>query len=107
VIALDLRPGPSANLALVDDVLIDSGDGSPASIARTRAFLAAHRAEPRWLALTHFHADHAGGAAALGLPVAAHAVEAELINGGDPRAGDTWLGFDIPPYRVTRALADG
>src|SRR3954451_19486206 len=107
VIAVDLRPGPSANVVLVDDVLIDSGDGSPASIARTRAFLEANRAEPAWLALTHFHADHAGGAAALGLPVAAHAIEAALINAGDPRAGDPWLGFPIPSYRVTRALEDG
>src|SRR4051794_35276545 len=107
VIAVDLRPDPSANLVLVDDVLIDSGDGSPASVARTRAFLAAHDAEPTWLALTHFHADHAGGAAALAVPVAAHAAEAALVNAGDPRAGDPWLGFAIPPYRVTRALHDG
>src|SRR3954454_5484224 len=107
VIAVDLRPGPSANLVLVDDVLIDSGDGSAASIARTRGFLAAHDARPQWLAVTPFHADHAGGAAALGLPVAAHAAEAALVNAGDPRAGDPWLGIAIPPYRVTRALHDG
>jgi len=107
VIAVDLRPGPSANVVLVDDVLIDSGDGSAASMARTRAFLAAHGAHPTWLALTHFHADHAGGAAALGLRVAAHAIEAGLVNDRDPRAGDPWLGFPIPPYRVARALHDG
>jgi glyoxylase-like metal-dependent hydrolase (beta-lactamase superfamily II) len=113
VIAVDLRPGPSANVVLVTGarpVLIDSGDNSAASDARTRALLAAHGLEPgdlAWLALTHFHADHAGGAAALGVPVAAHAIEAALVNDGDPRAGDPWLGFQIPPYRVTRALADG
>ena len=43
-----------------------------------------------WVALTHFHADHAGGAAALGLPVAAHEAEADTA---DPRCGDPWLGF--------------
>jgi glyoxylase-like metal-dependent hydrolase (beta-lactamase superfamily II) len=113
VIAIDLRPGPSANLVLVRGrrpVLIDSGSGGPASLARTRAFLAEHgvaAGDLAWLALTHFHADHAGGAGALGVPVAAHAAEAALVNAGDPRAGDPWLGFDIPPYRVTRALADG
>lgn len=108
VIAVDLRPGPSANVVLVHgEVLIDSGSGEPAAIARTRAFLAEHGAEPRLLALTHFHADHAGGAGALGIPVAAHAIEADLVNGGDPRAGDPWLGFEIPPYRVARRLVDG
>ena len=96
MIAVDLRPGPSANVVLVDRVLVDSGSGSPASIERTRRFLASHDVAPAWLALTHFHADHAGGAAALGLPVAAHAAEADT---SDPRTGDPWLGFEIPPYR--------
>ena len=113
VIEIDLRPGPSANLILVRGprpVLVDSGSGSTASIARAHAFLAEHgiaASDLAWVALTHFHADHAGGAAALGAPVAAHTIEAALINDADPRAGDPWLGFDIPPYRVTRALRDG
>jgi glyoxylase-like metal-dependent hydrolase (beta-lactamase superfamily II) len=102
VIAVDVSPGPSANVALVGDVLVDSG-----TVARTRAFLAEHGAAPQWVALTHFHADHAGGAGALGLPVAAHEAEAALVNAGDPRAGDPWLGFEIPPYRVQRFLRDG
>ncbi|MDA0180183.1 MBL fold metallo-hydrolase [Solirubrobacter phytolaccae] len=97
---IDLRPGPSANVVRVGSVLIDTGSGTPASIARLRAF-AAGVSE---VALTHFHADHAGGAAALGLPVAAHAAEADT---SDPRTGDPWLGFAIPPYRVDRALRDG
>lgn len=104
MIAVDVRPGPNANIVLAGDVLVDTGGSG---VARTRAFLAEHGAAPRWVALTHFHADHAGGAAALGLPVAAHEVEAQLVNAGDPRAGDPWLGFEIPPYRVRRALRDG
>jgi glyoxylase-like metal-dependent hydrolase (beta-lactamase superfamily II) len=102
VIDVDLRPGPSANVVLVDDVLVDTGSGSPASIERLRAFVGER--ELSWVALTHFHADHAGGAAALGVPVAAHEAEADT---SDPRTGDPWLGFEIPAYRVTRALRDG
>lgn len=97
---IDLRLGPSANTVRVGSVLIDTGSGSPASIARLRALAAG----AEHVALTHFHADHAGGAAALGLPVAAHAAEADT---SDPRSGDPWLGFAIPPYRVDRALRDG
>jgi len=107
MLAVDLRTGPSANLVLAGSVLVDTGSGSPASIARMRTFLAEHDASPQWVALTHFHADHAGGAAALGVPIAAHAIEASLVNASDPRAGDPWLGFSIPPYRVTRALRAG
>ncbi len=105
MITVDVRPGPSANVVLAGDVLVDTGSGGPASLGRTRAFL--NGAAPSWIALTHFHADHAGGAGSLGLPVAAHEAEAALVNAGDPRAGDPWLGFEIPPYRVTRALRDG
>jgi glyoxylase-like metal-dependent hydrolase (beta-lactamase superfamily II) len=104
VIAIDVRPGPNANVVLVGDVLVDTGGSA---LARTRAFLAEHGAAPRWVALTHFHADHAGGAGALGLPVAAHEAEAALVNAVDPRAGDPWLGFEIPAYRVARPLRDG
>jgi hydroxyacylglutathione hydrolase len=113
VIAFDSRPGPSANVVLVPGdgpVLIDAGSGSADADRRTHAFLAEHGLRAHdlaWLALTHFHADHAGGARALGVPVAAHEREAALVNGGDPRAGDPWLGFAIPPYRVARALRDG
>ena len=113
MIAVDLRPGPSANLVLVGGprpVLIDSGSAGTASLARTHAFLAEHglvAGDLTVLALTHFHADHSGGAAALGVPVAAHEIEAELMNRRDPRAGDPWLGFPIRPYDVSRALRDG
>ncbi|RKQ87239.1 glyoxylase-like metal-dependent hydrolase (beta-lactamase superfamily II) [Solirubrobacter pauli] len=97
---VDLRPGPSANTIRVGPVLVDTGSGTAASIARLRTF--AQGAEQ--VALTHFHADHAGGVAALGLPVAAHEAEADTE---DPRSGDPWLGFAIPPYRVDRALQHG
>jgi glyoxylase-like metal-dependent hydrolase (beta-lactamase superfamily II) len=113
VIAVDQRPGPSANVVLVTGerpVLIDAGSASAASEARVLEFLTEHgvaRGELAWLALTHFHVDHAGGAAALAVPVAAHEAEAELVNAGDPRSGDPWLGFPVTPYRVTRALRDG
>jgi glyoxylase-like metal-dependent hydrolase (beta-lactamase superfamily II) len=113
MIAVDVRPGPSANVVLVAKtrlVLVDSGSGSADSHARLRTFLSAHGVsvgELSWLALTHFHADHVGGAGALGVPVALHAAEAALVNTGDPRAGDPWLGFEIPPYTVARALSDG
>jgi glyoxylase-like metal-dependent hydrolase (beta-lactamase superfamily II) len=92
-------------------VLVDSGSGSVASVARTHAFLAEHGLvadDLAWLALTHFHADHVGGAGALGVPVAAHAIEAALVNERDPRACDAlWLAFEIAPYEVARALDDG
>lgn len=97
---IDLRPGPSANVVRVGTVLIDTGSGSATSIARLRTFAAG----AEQIALTHFHADHAGGAAALGLPIAAHEAEADT---SDPRSGDPWLGFPIPPYHVDRALRAG
>lgn len=112
-LAVDVRPGPSANVVLVPGerpVLIDSGSASPASLARVHAFLGEHglvAGDLAWLALTHFHADHVGGAGALGVPVAAHEREAALVNDRDPRACDPWLGFPIPRYTVARALCDG
>jgi glyoxylase-like metal-dependent hydrolase (beta-lactamase superfamily II) len=99
-----LRLGPSANVVRAGDLLVDSGSGEVAAVARTRAFAAGATA----LVLTHFHADHAGGAGVLGLPVVAHRAEAELVNARDPRACDgEWLGFGIGPYTVARALEDG
>ncbi len=100
----EVRPGPSANVVRVGDVLVDSGSGTVPAVARTRAFAAGARE----LVLTHFHADHAGGAGVLGLPVAAHRIEAEMVNARDPLACDgEFLGFGIGPYEVTRALDDG
>jgi hydroxyacylglutathione hydrolase len=104
VIDVDVRPGPSANVVRVGDVLVDSGSGTVAAVERTRAFAAGARE----LVLTHFHADHAGGAGPLGLPVAAHRIEAEMVNARDPLACDgEFLGFGIGPYEVARALEEG
>src|SRR4051794_39057450 len=78
-------------------------------MARVHAFLSTHgvsASDLAWLALTHFHADHAGGAGALGVPVALHAAEAAQV-AANPRACDDWLGFEIGPYAVARALRDG
>jgi len=91
-------------------VLVDTGSASPASLAQVHAFLGEHglaAGDLAWVALTHFHADHAGNAGALGVPVVAHEREAALVNDGDPRACDPWLGFPVPRYRVDRALRDG
>jgi glyoxylase-like metal-dependent hydrolase (beta-lactamase superfamily II) len=101
---IDVRPGPSANVVLAGDLLVDSGSGTLPALARTRAFANGARA----LVLTHFHADHAGGASVLGLPVAAHRIEAEMVNLDDPRACDReWLGLGIARYAVDRPLEDG
>jgi hypothetical protein len=45
VIAVDVRPGPSANVVLVtgaEPVLVDTGSASPASLAQVHAFLGEH-----------------------------------------------------------------
>lgn len=118
-LALDLRPGPSANVVLVRGpdgaLLVDCGAGTRASDARLDAFLAGHGLTPADLALlvtTHWHADHAGGAARLqrehGVPVAAGAAEAALMAAGDPRAFDgPWLAWPVAPYAVARPLVGG
>ena len=104
MIEWDVRLGPSANTVRAGEILVDSGSGEVAAVERTRAFAAGARR----LVLTHFHADHAGGAGLLGLPVAAHRIEAELVNARDPRACDgEWLGFGIGAYEVETALEDG
>lgn len=116
--AFDERRPPSANVILrlgPEPVLIDCGADSAASRRRLVAFLAEHELAPgdlRLLVTTHFHVDHVGNAAWLqrehGVPVAAHAAEAALIEAGDPRAFDgPWLGHAAEPYRIDRRLADG
>jgi glyoxylase-like metal-dependent hydrolase (beta-lactamase superfamily II) len=61
---------------------------------------------------THFHCDHVGGNFALQkgyqLPIAAHRIEAQLINRRDPAACDAaWLDQPVEPYHVDRALSEG
>ena len=68
VIAVDIRPGPSANVVLVGGsgrCWSTRGARARHPLARTRAFLAEHglaASDLAWVALTHFHVDHAGGA---------------------------------------------
>jgi glyoxylase-like metal-dependent hydrolase (beta-lactamase superfamily II) len=84
-------------------------------VAELRQRLAAVGAAPADLAqvaATHFHADHVGAIAwlqaAYGIPAAAHATEAALVNGRDPRAADhDRMGHPVGPYTVQRALAPG
>ncbi len=107
---LDLRPGPSANVVLVRGaVLVDCGAGTRSSDARLDAFLDGR--VPEILVTTHWHADHAGGAARLqarGVPIAAGAAEAALLAAGDPRAFDgEWLSWPVAPYVVDRPLQEG
>ncbi|HYF28311.1 MAG TPA: MBL fold metallo-hydrolase [Baekduia sp.] len=118
---VDVRPAPGANVVLARDPgggapsLVDSGSPTVVGTRRTAAFLAAHGLAPGDVAqvvCTHWHCDHVGGCAWLqaehGVPVAAHASEAALVNARDPRACDTtWLGNEVGPYRVDRALEDG
>jgi hydroxyacylglutathione hydrolase len=93
--------------------LVDTGFGS--DLAGTEALLRAAGVPPERLALivhTHYHSDHTGGTHGLqaryGTPVAAHAVEAALVNARDPQTGcAAWLDQPLEPYRVDRALADG
>lgn len=116
--AFDRRLPPSANVILrrgPEPILVDCGADSPASRELLVAFLARHGLAPsdlRWLVCTHFHVDHVGNAAWLqrehGVPIAAHAVEAEMIESAHPAAFDArWLGHEAESFRVDRRLHDG
>jgi hydroxyacylglutathione hydrolase len=106
---------PGANAALLHGcrpVLVDSGFGS-----RTEALLVWLRRQgvaPARLALlvnTHHHSNHVGGNFLfhqLGVPIAAHAVGAVLVNARDPQAcSAAWLRQPVPPYAVARPLDEG
>jgi hydroxyacylglutathione hydrolase len=110
------RDAPSANMALVRGarpLLVDSGFGHDP--AGTEAWLRAAGVEPGGLELvvnTHYHADHVGGnhdlQQAHGVPVAAHAWDATIVNARHPEACVArWLDQPVRPYEVDRALADG
>jgi glyoxylase-like metal-dependent hydrolase (beta-lactamase superfamily II) len=67
--------GPSLNL--------------PAPLSRQNRQPRRSEAEPRWVVLTHFHADHAGSAAEIaawgsGVPVLAHQADAAYLRGAEP-----------------------
>lgn len=98
------RATPAAHLVRAGRVLIDTGDGSPGADARIDAWLAGHEIE--LIALTHGHADHAGGVERLrerlGVPVALHADEVADVT---PQAAylHQWLGS----FAVDRTVRDG
>lgn len=96
-----LTEGPDSHIYLLDggDVvaLVDCGLGSDDSVARILRRLEAETADgaDRSLLLTHAHADHAGGAAALrssGFRVHASAAVAAAIEAGDDETTGTAAG---------------
>ncbi len=113
------RTDPSAHGVLVrgaaGHLLVDPGWGSRPAVAELRVRLREAGAEPAGVALvaaTHFHADHVGAIswlqAAHGIPAAAHATEAALVNARDPRAADhDRMGHPVGPYAVARPFLPG
>ena len=115
-VAFFQRPFPSANAVLLlgeRPVLVDGGFG--ADVAALDGWLHAQGVPPERLSLlvnTHFDCDHAGANHALasryGLPIAAHAAEAAMVNARDPDACRArYLHQPIEPYRVDWALEPG
>ncbi len=106
---------PGANAARLHGprpVLVDSGFGSQTDALA--AWLHGQGVAPKRLALvvnTHHHSDHVGGNFLfhrLGVPIAAHAADAALVNARDPDARSAaWLRQPVPPYAVARSLAEG
>jgi glyoxylase-like metal-dependent hydrolase (beta-lactamase superfamily II) len=109
-------PGPSINVYLAEDVLIDAGRRWD----RRRIFAEIEGREISMLALTHVHPDHQGVAKdvceARGVPLACHADDVEGMEGRRPiqEAAPTnpwnrlikriWQG---PPHEVSRVLNEG
>jgi len=110
------RKLPSANsvvLATSRPLLIDTGFGS--DVDETLELLSQGGVEPARLQTvinTHSHCDHVGGNAVLqgrfGCRIAAHFIDADLVNRGDERACDgLYLVQPVEPYRVDVSLRDG
>ena len=109
-------PGPSVNIYLAGDVLIDAGTRWD----RGRVFAEIEGREISMLALTHVHPDHQGVAKdvceARGIPLACHADDVAAMEGRRPvqeAHADSpvnklikrfWQG---PPHEVARVLNDG
>jgi glyoxylase-like metal-dependent hydrolase (beta-lactamase superfamily II) len=103
--------------------LVDCGTGTEAATARLLANVEAAGCDPSRIArlfLTHFHTDHAGGAARyrerLGCAVAISAAAADALETADheatslapgQRTGLFPAGFDYPPCPVADRLTDG
>lgn len=110
------RTFPSANMVLLRGprpILVDSGFGSDA--AATSQLLRDAGIAPESLQLvvnTHYHCDHVGGNHHLqqtyGIPIAAHAGDATLVNRRDREACSVhWLNQRVEPYTVNRLLQAG
>jgi hydroxyacylglutathione hydrolase len=107
-------PGPTINVYLAEDVLIDAGRRWD----RRRIFAELEGVEISEVALTHVHPDHQGCAdavcAAREVPLACHADDVDAME-GRRRVGatDWWLGrvydhlWTGPPRKVDRVLAEG
>ncbi|HEX4751870.1 MAG TPA: MBL fold metallo-hydrolase [Solirubrobacterales bacterium] len=107
-------PGPTINVYLAEDVLIDAGRRWD----RRRIFAELDRVEISEVALTHVHPDHQGCAKAVcdarEVPLACHADDVDAMEGRRsvgsgaalvPRIYDRiWTG---PPHKVDRVLAEG
>jgi glyoxylase-like metal-dependent hydrolase (beta-lactamase superfamily II) len=109
-------PGPTINIYLAEDVLIDAGR----TWDRRRVFSDLEGREISLLALTHVHPDHQGVAKdvceARGVPLACHAEDVDAMEGRRPVQeaavsnpvnrfiARVWQG---PPYKVERVLNEG
>jgi glyoxylase-like metal-dependent hydrolase (beta-lactamase superfamily II) len=107
-------PGPTINVYLAEDVLIDAGRRWD----RRRIFAELDGVEISEVALTHVHPDHQGCAKAVcdarEVPLACHADDVDAMEGRRsvgsgaalvPRIYDRiWTG---PPHKVDRVLAEG
>ncbi len=122
-----LSPGTDCHVYLLESegeaALVDCGMGTKSSRAAILANLAAHRISASsitTLFLTHYHPDHAGGAAAwheeLQLKVAIGAEAADAVETADEdatglrRAQVSGLydsGYRLAPSPVTRRLVEG
>jgi glyoxylase-like metal-dependent hydrolase (beta-lactamase superfamily II) len=107
-------PGPSINVYLAEDVLIDAGRRWD----KGRVFSEIEGLRLSMLALTHVHPDHQGVAKdvceARGIPLACHADDVDAMEGRRPvaagtnpiamAAGRIWQG---PPHKVDRVFSEG
>jgi glyoxylase-like metal-dependent hydrolase (beta-lactamase superfamily II) len=109
-------PGPSVNVYLAGDALIDAGTRWD----RRRIFAELEGREISILALTHVHPDHQGAAKdvceARDIPLACHADDVDAMEGrrpvqeAMPHHPVNWLIKRIwqgPPHRVDRRLLEG
>ncbi len=107
-------PGPTINVYLAEDVLIDAGR----KWDRKRIFAELEGVEISELALTHVHPDHQGCAKwvceAREVPLACHSGDVDAMEGRAPVGSGAalipriydrlWTG---PPHKVDRVLAEG